>query len=159
MPSPNDDVWRLFGFAGADVHDVRIRRMDRDVADRRGAVGLEHRLERRAVVLGLEHAADRVADVDDARIAFGHGDVVDASAHAGRTDRSEPECRQQRILRRGGGALGLCQSCLGFRTHPQNDHAENDEGQRCEHITTNEPPSDHDGASIYAVTFADCGDA
>ncbi len=44
--------------------------MDRDVADRRGAVGLEHRLERRAVVLGLEDAADRVAEVDDARIAL-----------------------------------------------------------------------------------------
>src|SRR5262249_25334843 len=35
--------------AGADVDDVRIRRMDGDVADGCAAVGLEHRRERRAV--------------------------------------------------------------------------------------------------------------
>ena len=71
--------------------------MDGDVADRRRAVRLEHRLERRAVVVGLEDAADRVADVDDARIALGDRDVVDAPAHARRTDGAEAEAGEQRV--------------------------------------------------------------
>ena len=82
---------------GADVDDVGISRMDRDVADRRGGVGVEHRLERDGVVLGLPHAADRVAEINDVGIALRHLDVVDAPAHAGRTDRSEPETLQQPI--------------------------------------------------------------
>jgi hypothetical protein len=85
--------------ARADVDDVRIGRMDRDVADRCAAVGLEHRRERGAVVVRLEHAARRVADVDDVRIRLGHRDIVDASAHACRSDRSKPERLQHRIGR------------------------------------------------------------
>src|SRR5207244_3218624 len=67
----------IVGFAGPDVHDVGVRWMDRDVADRRGAVGLEHRLEGDAVVLRLENAADGVTNIDNAAIAFRHGDAVD----------------------------------------------------------------------------------
>src|SRR5829696_7770358 len=74
--------------------------MDRNVADRRGLLLLEHRRPRRAVVLRLEDAADRVADVDDAGIALRHRDVVDASAHAGGADRAEAERREERV---GGG--------------------------------------------------------
>ncbi len=85
--------------ARTDVHDGGVRRVDRDVADGGGAVGLEDRLERRGVVLRLEHAADGVADVDDIRIALGHRDVVDAAAHAGGTDRAESEAGKQRVVR------------------------------------------------------------
>ena len=89
----------------ADVDDVGIRRMNRDVADRRAAVRLEDRLERDGVVIRLEHAADRVADVDDVRIARRHLDVVDAAAHARRSDRAEPEAGEQRIRRHVEGRL------------------------------------------------------
>src|SRR5439155_13226454 len=78
-------------FARADVHDARIGRMDRDIADRRAVVGFEHGRERRPVVLRLEHASDCVADVDDVRIALRYGDIVDASSHAGWPNRTELE--------------------------------------------------------------------
>ena len=84
--------------AGADVDDVRVARMDGDVADRGGGVGVEHRLERHAVVLRLPHAADGVAKVDDVGIGLRHRDVVDAAAHARRADGAEAEAAQQRIV-------------------------------------------------------------
>src|SRR5207244_2533577 len=42
--------------------------------------------------------ADGVPDVNDARIALRHRDVVDAPAHACRADRAEPEAGEQRIV-------------------------------------------------------------
>ncbi len=89
----------IVGLAGADVDDVRVGRVDGDVADRRGAVMLEHRLEGGAVVLRLEHAADGITDINDVGIALRHGDVVDAAAHARGADGAEAEARQQRIGR------------------------------------------------------------
>ena len=83
----------------ADPHDVGIRLINGDVADRRRAVLLEHGNEGRSGIHGLEHAADRVADPDDARILLVDSDVVDAAAHARRADGAEPKVGEQRIRR------------------------------------------------------------
>ena len=132
--------------ARSDVHDARIRRMDRDVADRRRAVAFEHRLERRPVILRLEDAADGVADVDDVRVALGHGNVVDAPAHARRSDRAEPESRQQRVvglvdwLSRGGARA------LAERRDAEQRRGEQQRGQRNTCGATKIQGDGHDGS-------------
>jgi hypothetical protein len=84
-------------FARADIHDVRIRRCDRDVADRRDRLLVEHGRERRPVVDGLPHATGRERDVVDVGIALDHGEVIDAPDHVGGADGSPREVLEDRI--------------------------------------------------------------
>src|SRR2546429_3946550 len=51
---------------------------------RRNVLFVEHRLPGRAVVGRLPHSAGSGADVHDIRIAFDHGEVVNAPAHQDR---------------------------------------------------------------------------
>ena len=69
----------LVAFAGADPDQVLVLLEDLDVADRRGAVGVEDRLPRRAAVLGLQHAAGRRADDDVGPVVFERIDGRDAA--------------------------------------------------------------------------------
>src|SRR6185503_16935601 len=71
---------------GADVDDVRIVLIDGDIADGGGPELLEDGHEARPRVCRLEHSADGVPDPDDTRVLLVYRDVVDASAHARRSD-------------------------------------------------------------------------
>ena len=74
--------------AGANPDDVGIRGRDRDVADARRGLVLEDGLPRRAVVVGLPHAARRIRGVDAPRaVFFRDGDVGRAPADVGGTER------------------------------------------------------------------------
>ena len=84
--------------AGADPHDVGVRRRDGDGADGSGADRVEDRRPRDAGVGRLPHAARRGGGVDHAADAaarrlgvVGDRDVGDAAAHDGRSDRPEDE--------------------------------------------------------------------
>jgi hypothetical protein len=90
--------------------------MNGDVADRRGRVGLEHRLERDAVVDRLEHAADGITDIDNVGIGFRYRDVVDAPAHARWSNAAKDEALQHRI----GGPVDRGWSWTRTRTRPRN---------------------------------------
>ena len=115
-------------FAGADVHDVRIRRVDGNVADGGRAVRLENRIEGRAVVDRFEDTAHGVADIDDVRIAFADRDVVDAAAHAGGAYRSKPERREQRVRWQIDHAR--CGRAPLLRLHGGHEQRQGDETQR-----------------------------
>ena len=67
--------------AASHPHHRRIRRRDRDVANRRNAFFIEHWLPSRPVIRGLPHAAGRSAHVHNVRIAFDHGEIINASTH------------------------------------------------------------------------------
>ena len=87
------------GLAGANPDDVGIRGGDRDVADAGRGVVFEHGLPRRAVVVGLPHAARRVGGVDASRAAlFRDGHVGRAPADVGRTKRLPRDSAIRRCL-------------------------------------------------------------
>src|SRR5206468_2344112 len=67
--------------AGSDPNHRWVGRSNGDIADRRNVLFVEHRLPGRAVVGRLPHSAGSGADVHDIRIAFDHGEVVNAPAH------------------------------------------------------------------------------
>jgi hypothetical protein len=83
--------------ARAYVDDAGVRLGNRDVADRMSRVGVEDRLERDAVVLGLPDAAGGEADVEHLRIILDDGNVVDAPALADRPDDAPTESAQRGI--------------------------------------------------------------
>ena len=91
----------VVAFTGADPHQVGVGRRNRDGADRAAALVVEHRCERRAGVGGLVDARRGHRDVERRRIAFEHGEIVDAARRRGRADRPEP----QAIERPGAGRL------------------------------------------------------
>src|SRR4029079_17356324 len=73
-------------FAGADPDDVGIFLEDRDVADRRRAVGVEDRRPGDAGVGRLEHAAGGAADDDVGEVVFERIDRRDAPDQVGVAD-------------------------------------------------------------------------
>ena len=70
-------VW----LAGANPNDVGIRRRYADVADRSRSLLVEDRIEGRAGVSSLPHAAGCGSDIESGCVAFDDSEVVDASAH------------------------------------------------------------------------------
>src|SRR5207253_9306116 len=80
-----------------DVEDVRIGWREREIGDRRCTVGVEHRLEGRAVVRRLYDAADGVTDVLGGRVLFIDGEIVDADALSDGADRAPPEAAEERV--------------------------------------------------------------
>src|SRR5437016_12650528 len=68
-------------FARSDPHDGRVRRGNRDVANRRDPLLVEYRLPCRAVVRGFPYASRSRAHVHDVRIALHDCEIVDAPAH------------------------------------------------------------------------------
>src|SRR5262249_53465892 len=94
-------------FAGSDIYDAGVRRVNGDVADRCRAVAFEDGLERDRVVFRLEDASGRITDINDVGVGFRYRDVVDPAAHAGRPDRAEMKGREQRVVRRVDRKLSL----------------------------------------------------
>ncbi len=88
--------------ARAHPDEVRVALRDGHVADRHEPLVLELRLERRAVVPGLPHAAVRRRHVVDGGIRLVDGDVRDAARHRRRPDRAEVK----RIERTAGRCRG-----------------------------------------------------
>ena len=78
-------------FTRTDPHNVRIGRVDRDVADGIGGVIVEDRGPGGARVRGLPDAAGSDRDVPGGRVVGVDGDVGDAAAHQGRADSAERE--------------------------------------------------------------------
>ena len=75
------------GFARADPHDLRIRRIDRDSANRLHVFAVEDRLVGRAAVHRLPYSAARRAHKDrDAAVFFHRIQRGNSPAHGGRTD-------------------------------------------------------------------------
>ena len=96
-----DAVARV-GLARAHPDDVRIMRIDRDVADGDGGLVIENRSPGGAAVGGLEQAARGGGDVDQRRIAGNAFESRDAAAHGSRTDVSPLQAFEQfRIEVRG----------------------------------------------------------
>ncbi len=89
--------------AGAHPHDVVVLRVDRDRADGRDALRVEHRRPGRAAVHRLPHAAARRAETVQFRIAGDAGDRRDAAAGHGRPDLTEGEAVVRRVGGRGRG--------------------------------------------------------
>src|SRR5262249_5324167 len=77
---------------------------DGDRADGRAGLVVEDRLPRRAAVDRLHHATRGGGDVDDVGIALHHGDVIDATAHDGRTDLAELQRLEWALGNRAGEA-------------------------------------------------------
>ena len=97
--------------AGADPHDVGVRRRDGDVADARRRLVLEDGLPRRAVVVGLPHAARRVRRVDAPRaVLLGDRDVGRAAADVGGAERLPRDAAiRRRLQHRAIGVVGRAQ--------------------------------------------------
>ena len=89
----------IIRFARAHPHDVRIGLANGYIADGCDAVCVENRFPCRTVVDGLPQTAGRIAYIKHIRIALDDGEVVNASAHAGRPNRTKPKAAQQRIIR------------------------------------------------------------
>ncbi len=68
-------------FAASDPNDIRIRRRNRDCADRHHGLFVENWVERNAAVARLEHAAMSKRDVKDKWIARIDRNIGDAAAH------------------------------------------------------------------------------
>ena len=75
--------------ACADPDDARVGRRNRDVADRRGGLVVEHRLEGGPVVGRLPETARRRRDIKGGGVALQDGEVVDPASHRGRADLAE----------------------------------------------------------------------
>ena len=104
------------GLAGANPDDVGIRGGDRDVADAGRGVVLEHGLPRRAVVVGLPHAARRVGGVDASRAAlFRDGHVGRAPADVGGTKRLPRDSAIRRCLHHRAVGVVRAPQILGVR--------------------------------------------
>ena len=73
--------------------------MNSQIAKRGDLVRIENRCERCAVVLRFPDAAHRVAEVDGRRVTLRNFNVVNAAAHAGRSDVSESEALEERVAR------------------------------------------------------------
>ena len=95
----------IVGLAGADVENRRVGGREREVADRGVRLVVEDGLPGVAAVDGLEDSAGGGADIDDARVGFDHGEVVDAAAHGGGSDTAEFQVLQNGFVR------GLGESC------------------------------------------------
>ena len=80
MPIALRDVGAHVGFAGADVDDVRLRRRDRDRADRADVDVIEDRLPRAAGIVGSPDAAVHRAEIETLRIPRVARDGKHASA-------------------------------------------------------------------------------
>ena len=96
--------------AGAGPDQIGVGRRNRDVADRRRALVVEHRREAHAAVGGLVDAAGGGRHVEGGRIAFEHGEVVDPARRRAGPDLPEREAIErsapERLLghgRRDGG--------------------------------------------------------
>src|SRR6266568_4042319 len=66
-------------FAASDPDDIRIRRCNRDCADRQHGLLVENWVERNAAVARLEHAAMSKRDVKDKWIAWIDRNIGDAA--------------------------------------------------------------------------------
>ena len=88
----------VVGLSRAHVDHVRVGRRDGDGPDGVGAVGIEHRLERRAVVGGLPQTAGGEADEEGVWVVGVHRDVVHSAALAHGADGAPAEHLQQRVV-------------------------------------------------------------
>src|SRR5262245_11076832 len=82
----------------ADVNDVRVGRRDRDVSNRGDRIGIEDRHPCRPVIRAFPDSAGGKPEIDRAWIALDDSDVVDATAHVRRTNRSPDEGLQDGIV-------------------------------------------------------------
>ena len=94
------------GFAGADVDDIRVARLEREVTDGEGRLVLEDRVPGRARVCGLPEPSGGRADIDDVRVARHALDVGGAAHHVRRTDRAEFEALEDGGVDRGARGSG-----------------------------------------------------
>ena len=110
----------VIGLAGPYPNDVGIRRRNGDVPNRSSRIGVENRRESRAVIDGFPDSAGRKAHVVSIWVALYGGDIVDAPAHACRTDTAPHKAFQHRVgrpvnrrgrgTRRGGGGCASSRS-------------------------------------------------
>ena len=118
MPSPIEVELRVQASPVPTRDRLGIRRIDRNGADRLHALFVEHRLERRAAVLRLPHAARGRADEEDGLAAFvARRHRGDAARHRGRADVARAEAaddagvdhrrRRRRRRRQRLGDVGL----------------------------------------------------
>ena len=109
--------------AGADPHDLRIRRIEGNVTDRvRGSI-VEDRRPCDAGIRSLPEPAGPDGHVPRAALCRVHGDVGDAAAHDGRADGAEFE---------GGGDLRQLLGALSGQALSQaNQHEDGHEGHTC----------------------------
>ena len=92
--------------AGADPHEVRVRLVEGDIADRTGRLVVEERRPGGAVVLGLPDAAGAGGDVEDLRLRLDDGEVGDPPAHQRRTELAVLEVRDGGFEGGLGGGAG-----------------------------------------------------
>ncbi len=93
--------------ARAHPDHLGILRIDRHGADGLHRLLVEHRLEGRATVRRLPHAATRRADIDREPRSFMHGiDRRDAPAHRGRADVARAQARNRFRIHFDRGLLG-----------------------------------------------------
>ena len=100
-PVADREIGALQPFAAADVDDVRIRRRDRDRADRLRRLAVEDRRPRQPVVGALPDAAVVDADVEQVRL-LRHAGRADGAPAAIRADRSPAH----RVVQPRPGLLG-----------------------------------------------------
>ena len=103
-PVADRDAVARPGLARSDPDDLRIRRVDRDGADRLHGLLVEDGLVSRAAVDRLPDAAGGRSDEDRQAIAVAHGvDRRDAAAHRGRSDVAGAEAGDRFGIDRDGG--------------------------------------------------------
>src|SRR5260370_18262488 len=86
----------VVGLAGAHPDDFGVRRSNRDISNRSSRISINNRLESCAVIRSFPDSAGSEAHVINISIALDHGDVVDASAHACRSDAAPNKTLQHR---------------------------------------------------------------
>jgi hypothetical protein len=91
--------------AGPDPDEIRVALGDRDVADGHQSLSLQLRLECRAVVDGLPHAAVRGSHVEDCGIGLIDREIRNAAGHRCRADRTEMKRVEYAARRRRCGGL------------------------------------------------------
>jgi hypothetical protein len=87
----------IVGLAGTDVENGGIGWCEREVTDGGIRLIVEDGLPGVASVDGLEDSAGGGSYVDDARIGFHHGEVVDSPPHGGGADAAEFQVLQNGI--------------------------------------------------------------
>src|SRR5207247_10698791 len=89
----------IVGLPAADPNNVGLGRRDTELADRRCTLIIENRLEGRSRVCSLPHPPRRRSNIEGGTVAFNHGEVINASAHDGRTDCAPLQILQRRFFR------------------------------------------------------------
>src|SRR5207249_1605782 len=82
-------------FPSSDPYDIRICRIDSDVANRYGGLTVEHVLPGIATVQRLEKSPRCCGGVEDRRLVGVDGKTDDAAAHQCGPDCSRPEITEQ----------------------------------------------------------------